>query len=237
MTSDPRPKRFYKAVTIAPDPAGFAVLLDGRPVKTPDRNTLTAPTETAARLIAAEWEAQGERIEFSAMPATRYANLILDRTPAARAALAEEVARYGETDLLCHLADFPTELRASQEAVWAPIRDWADQAFGVRLIPVEGVIATPQPPASLAALKAAAGAMDDWRLTLVAAAAPVFSSALLALALDAGRLSPDAAYDASIIDETFQAAQWGADEEAQARLDRLRAEIRLIGALQAALKG
>ena len=46
-------KRFYKEVAVAPADGGFAVLLDGRPVKTPARNTLALPTEELAAAIAA----------------------------------------------------------------------------------------------------------------------------------------------------------------------------------------
>ena len=47
-------KRFYKQVSIAPVEGGFGVLLDGKSVKTPARNTLVLPTEKLALAIAAE---------------------------------------------------------------------------------------------------------------------------------------------------------------------------------------
>ena len=235
MTPETQPKRFYKTATVEKLDGAYAVLLDGRGVKTPDRKPLTAPTHAVADLIAKEWNDQGDTIDHVSMPATRYANLILDRAPGARDGMAEELVRYGQTDLLCHLADHPSSLRMRQEAVWAPIRAWADETYGVRLEPVEGVIATAQPPASLLALKAVATGLDDWRLTLATASAPIFSSALLAVALDAGRLSADQAFNASILDETFQAEQWGWDEEAEARLSQLRDEIGLIARIRGAL--
>ena len=51
-------KRFYKEVSVAPTEGGFAVLLDGRSVKTPARNTLVLPTQKLATAIAAEWRAK-----------------------------------------------------------------------------------------------------------------------------------------------------------------------------------
>ena len=41
-------KRFYKEVAVAPRDGGFAVLLDGRPVKTPAQNGLVLPIEALA---------------------------------------------------------------------------------------------------------------------------------------------------------------------------------------------
>jgi chaperone required for assembly of F1-ATPase len=43
---------------------------------------------------------------------------------------------------------------------------------------------------------------------------------LLALAVAAGRLSPEAAWEAAHVDEDFQISRWGEDDEAKAR--RLR---------------
>ena len=41
-------KRFFKEVSVAPAKEGFAVLLDGRPIRTPAGKALTLPTETLA---------------------------------------------------------------------------------------------------------------------------------------------------------------------------------------------
>ena len=50
-------KRFYKDVTVGTAESGFAVLLDGRPVRTPGRNMLILPTERLAAAIGREWQA------------------------------------------------------------------------------------------------------------------------------------------------------------------------------------
>lgn len=99
--------RFYKAVDIAPAVGGWAVQLDGRTARTPDRAALVLPTRSLARLVADEWAAQGKHIVFATMPATRLAFTALDRAPGAHDALAEEVARYAGSDLLCYFAEAP----------------------------------------------------------------------------------------------------------------------------------
>jgi chaperone required for assembly of F1-ATPase len=82
-------KRFYKEVSVAPADDGFAVLLDGRPVKTPARNKLVLPTEKLAAGIAAEWRGQGEEIIATSMPLLRLANSVIDGVTAKR----DEVSR------------------------------------------------------------------------------------------------------------------------------------------------
>src|SRR3546814_14469760 len=46
----------------------LAVLLDGRPLRTPAKALLILPTEPLAAAIAAEWQGQGEEVDPQAMP-------------------------------------------------------------------------------------------------------------------------------------------------------------------------
>ena len=71
-------KRFYKDVSVAPAPGGFAVLLDGKPVKTPARNELRLPTRALAEAVAAEWRGQGETVQAATMPLLRLSNTAID---------------------------------------------------------------------------------------------------------------------------------------------------------------
>ena len=73
-------KRFYeRAHVVATDAGGDAqILLDGKPVKTPARQALAAPTRQLADAIAAEWDAQKDVIDPASMPLTRLANAAID---------------------------------------------------------------------------------------------------------------------------------------------------------------
>ena len=74
----PKPRRrFYQGATVGED-APYPILLDRRTIKTPPGNILAAPTLPLAQAIAAEWEAQGDRIDPATMPLTRLANTIID---------------------------------------------------------------------------------------------------------------------------------------------------------------
>nr|WP_070958612.1 ATP12 family protein [Hyphomonas sp. Mor2] len=209
-----RPKRFYKEAAAAPQENGFAVELDGRAIKTPAKATLTLPTEALAQAIADEWAEQGETLDLQAMTLTRLANVALDRTPETRADLADELARYAGTDVTCYLAEAPSALRERQEAAWKPWREWAGQELGVVLVPVVGLMASPQPQASLDAVRDHALTLDDFRLTALTWACSLLGSAVLALAVERGALSAPDALKASVVDEDWQIEQWGEDEEA-----------------------
>src|SRR5690349_8526710 len=109
-------KRFYKEVSAAPAEGGFAVLLDGRPIKTPAHNGLVLPTEKLAAAIAAEWRGQGAEIIATSMPLLRLANSAIDGVTANRQGVIAAVMRFAENDLLCYRAHQPPELVARQSA-------------------------------------------------------------------------------------------------------------------------
>jgi chaperone required for assembly of F1-ATPase len=231
-----RIRRFYKDVTVEPRDGGWAVLLDGRGAKTPDRAPLRLPTEALARLAAEEWVAQGEFIAFPSMPATRLAFTAIDRVPAARAALAAEVARYAGADLLCYFAEAPEALLLRQTQSWGPLLDWAEAELGLRFERAAGIVHRPQPPETLSRVEALAAELDDWALAGLSYAAPLFGSAVLALAVQRARLSGEEAFGASRVDETYQEEFWGVDAEAAERAANMRAEAVMLGRWFAALR-
>jgi chaperone required for assembly of F1-ATPase len=228
-------RRIYKEVSVAPREGGWSVLLDGREARTPEKAPLRLPTETLARLIADEWDAQEINVEFARMPATRLAFTAIDRAPAAHDALAAEVARYAGSDLLCYFAEEPRSLIDRQAARWTPVLEWAEAELGLTFQRTAGIMHRPQPPETLARVQALAAELDDHRLTALAFAAPLYGSAVLALAVQRGRLSGEAAFDVSRLDEAYQEELWGVDDEAAERTAGLRAEAVMLDRWFAAL--
>jgi chaperone required for assembly of F1-ATPase len=228
-TTDPRPKRFYTSAAAERLGEAWTVALDGRTIKTPARAALALPVRGLADAIAAEWNAQDTHIDLTSMYLTRLANVAIDRTPETREQLADEVARYCETDLICHIAEEPEDLIALEEGHWAPVRDWAGDALGVILVTTDGVRATPQPDASLEAARDYALSLDDFRLTGLVYACSLLGSALLAMAVCEGVLPAEEAFEMSRIDEAWQVAHWGEDEEAAAATQAKRGEANALG--------
>lgn len=228
-------RRFYAAVETAPAPGGFGVLLDRRPVRTPGKAALCVPTAALAEAIAAEWAGQGAEIVPAAMPLTRLANVAIDRTPLTRDALIGQVRAYAGTDLLCYRAARPQGLVARQSQLWDPPLAWARHALGAHLVVTDGALAVPQDDAALSALAGAAAAADDFALTAIAHGAGLTGSAVLALGLALGALDAEAAHACAFLEEAWQIAVWGADEEAVRRGDLLRAEIEALAQWMRAL--
>lgn len=221
----PLHKRFYRTADVGASQAeGFPVLLDGKPVRTPGRNLLAAPSEELAKAIAAEWDAQETEIDPARMPLTRLANTIIDGVAAAQDAVSDEVAKYLGSDMLFYRAAEPAGLVAAQGEHWDPVLAWAHDALGARFMLAEGVTYVTQPERAVAAARAAIPA-SPWRLGSVSSVTTLTGSALLALALAAGRLSADEAWAAAHVDEDWNMAQWGRDELAMQRRDFRREEM------------
>lgn len=209
-------KRFWKAAGADTDPGevGYRVLLDGRPVRTPAKALLAAPTRAMALAIAAEWDAQEAEIDPTTMPMTRAANAAIDKVAVQRAEVADMLAAYGDSDLLCYRAEAPEELVARQAEAWDPALDWAAAELGARLEVFVGVIHAPQPPEALARLAREVHGLTAFQLAAFHDLVSLSGSLVLGLAAARGWREADALWAMSRIDETWQEEQWGYDEEA-----------------------
>jgi chaperone required for assembly of F1-ATPase len=219
-------KRFYERAHVAEtDGGGAQILLDGKPVKTPARNALAAPTRALADAIAAEWDAQKDVVDPASMPLTRLANSAIDAVSNAAVPVADEVAEYLGTDLLCYRADAPAGLIDKQSVAWDPVLAWAREQFGARFALAQGVVHVPQPREAIAAVRAAIPG-DPWRLAAVSSITTLTGSALLALALAHDALDARTAWAAAHVDEDWQVSQWGKDDLALERRAFREAEFR-----------
>ena len=229
------PRRFYAKANFEPRDGGYALLLDGRPARTPGKNPLRLRTAPLAEALASEWARQGEFIDPRVMPLTRLANSALDGVATRMADVADEISGYAGSDLVCYRADGPDELVRAQGDAWDPVLDWAHEALGARFILSQGVKHVAQPESSLNAVRARVAAIGD-PLTLagLSVATTLTGSALLALALHAGRFSAAEAWAAAHVDEDFQIMRWGQDAEAalrrQARWCEIEAAALALGA-------
>jgi chaperone required for assembly of F1-ATPase len=205
-------RRFYQRATVEDG----AIVLDGKPVRTPARGVLAAPTRPLAEAIAAEWEEQRDVIDPARMPLTRLANAVIDGVSVSQVAVADEIVAYLGSDLLFYRADAPDRLVQRQAQQWDPILAWTRDALGARFVLAEGVMHVAQPDHALAAALIAIP-QDPWRLGAVHSITTLTGSALLALAVAHWRLSPEQAWDAAHVDEDWNLEQWGRDEVALER--------------------
>ncbi len=201
-------KRFY---THARADEGGAILLDGKPVRTPARRALVAPTRALAEAIAEEWNSQNELIDPARMPITRLANVVIDSVSDAPQPVADEIEKYLRSDLIFYRAEAPVALVEKQSRAWDPLIAWARDQFDARFVLATGVMYITQPREAVVAIRAAIPG-EPWRLGALSSMTALTGSALLALALSYGILDTADAWAAAHVDEDWQISQWGSDE-------------------------
>ena len=213
----PERKRFYTEAAVAEADGGFAVTLDGRPIRTPSGRVIAIPHREIAEAVVAEWEAQKEAINPLTMPMTRFANSVVEAVVDRTSAVADDIARYLQLGPAV-LPRRPSRRRWSRakqntgipccsglRMSWARISSWPKAscmcASRIRRLRRRGR-RCPMIPGRSRALHVVT--------TLT-------GSALLALALAYGLLDADQVWAAAHVDEDWNAEQWGADEEATER--------------------
>jgi chaperone required for assembly of F1-ATPase len=201
---------------------------------------LVAPARVLAEALAAEWDAQKDRVDPAVMPLTRLANSIIDGVAPAPQPVAAEIEKYLGTDLLFYRAATPAGLIASQQQHWDPIVDWARENLGARFVLTEGIVHVRQPETAIAAAVRAipngADVKGAWRLGALNVITTLTGSALLALAVAAGRLTTDAAWTAAHLDEDWNMQFWGRDEVILKRRVYRFAEMQAAGSVLDALR-
>ncbi|MFO1116770.1 MAG: ATP12 family protein [Beijerinckiaceae bacterium] len=232
------PKRFYKDVSVAPRDGAFAILLDGRPMRTPAGNAFALPTQAVADLVAAEWRAQGETIDPATMPVTRLVNSGLDGVARDPAGVAADIVKYSGSDLVCYRAGEPDSLVAAQSASWDPALSFAREKLGARFVLAEGVMFVDQPTEATSAFARAVAPYEASPLKLAAlhSLTTLTGSALLALMVAEGAREAEEAWAAAHVDEDHQMRLWGADHEALAKRAARFTDMKAAAELMIALR-
>ncbi|MBR0739128.1 ATPase [Bradyrhizobium liaoningense] len=212
----PLRKRFYKEARVADAEGGFAITLDGRPIRTPSGRQVVIPARALADTVAAEWAAQGETIDPLTMPLTRIANSVVEGVIDRVELVSDDLAKYFETDLLFYRAGHPEGLVAREAAHWDPVLFWAAETLGAHFILSEGVMHVKQPVEAVRAARAALPG-DAWSVAALHMVTTLTGSALLALALAHGVRNASQVWAAAHVDEDWNIDQWGVDEEAASR--------------------
>jgi len=221
-------RRFWKTAHVEHHLKGFGVFLDGKALLSPVKNPTILPSVALAELIAHEWGSVQDLVEPGSMPFTRLGFSALDRLQGLEVETLVEAVGYYETDLLAYPSPYPRALFEAEEAHWAPIRAWMSAQLGVdfQISPVLG--ARPVSETDRQTVRGAMGEMSLFARAGFMMSLSYLSSWSLAYGLYKGFLSPDEAIVAASVGETFQAQQWGADPEAQAKSQKALTELRAI---------
>lgn len=213
----PLPKRFYEQVAVEEIDGQFGITLDERPLKTPGRRTLRFDHKVFAERLAGEFDAQTKEINPTTMPFYRLVNTAFDGVATDLQAVREDIIRFSGSDLLCYRAEGPDALVALQQEHWDEPLDWIAGLIGSRFVLAQGIMHVSQPKAATAGFGVLVAQYDDpLGVSALHVMTTLTGSAVLALAVMKGEMTPQEAWMAAHVDEDWNIAQWGEDAHAQA---------------------
>ena len=211
-------KKFYKLVSREDVPGGFAIHLDGRPVKTPAGAVLCAPTAALADEIVREWAAQEDEIVPDSMPLTQILTTAQDRVSKDRPVMTQAILAYLDTDLLCYRTEEPVPLAEKQAASWNRWLVWFADTYGKALETTTGLAALSQPDTAHRTVADAVAALDDYQFTVLQMVTSLAGSLVLALAFVEGVASAKQLFDAAHVEENYKADIYNEAEHGAAPL-------------------
>lgn len=207
-------KRFWKETCVEEVDRGFGITLDGRPLRTPAKSRLVLPTLGLAEEVCAEWDMLSDSIDPTLLPFTKLCNAAIDNMESKRTQVVDVLSDYADTDLICYRAESPMSLVEAQDAAWNPLIAWTHRAHGVLLKITAGVLPVEQPKLARENAHLWLSELDDFALMATHDLVVLSGSVVITRALVEGQISRDEAWGASLVDEKWQAEQWGHDDEA-----------------------
>lgn len=203
-----KPKKFYKEAKVAPLENGFAVLLDGKNIKTPGQAEFVMPTLGLARAVADEWQ-RADAIDYGLMPLTQLAFTFIDRVFARRDESIDEILSYAASDQLCYWATEPDDLVKLQKQVWQPLMTQLEKEQGLKLNIVLGLLPQPQPQETEEKLKSLLEKMQDWDLALLSYMSKFAGSTYIAYLWRTKRWDGERLLETAFLQELYRLRQSG----------------------------
>jgi chaperone required for assembly of F1-ATPase len=197
-------KKFYHLVAVNRHADGFAVLLDGKPVRTPLKRQLVCPTEALAQAIMAEWVAQVETIKPETMPLTQFMITFLDGVQDRREAIHAELLNYLDTDLVCYRAADPPQYAQAQKQAWDPIIGWFEVNFGVKLETTTEISPLKQNAVVHQSVETYVRNLNDYEFSMLQIVTYETGSLIIGIAFLEGAVTPEAAFKAAQVEELLK---------------------------------
>lgn len=213
-------KRFYKQVSVREIEGGWQVMLDARALKTVKGSPQTVPTKALADGLAAEWDAQGEKVDPATMPMRDMTDYAIDMVAPDPKALIDKAVQYGDTDTLLYRADPDEPLFARQQELWEPIVTAFEARLGASFSRISGIMHRPQNEETLAALRGELTGQSPFALAAIEMMTHLAASLITGLSAAQREADALALWNAANLEEDWQIEQWGRDEEAEERREK-----------------
>ncbi|KAJ1818468.1 chaperone [Coemansia sp. RSA 2599] len=214
----PTIRRFWRNVGVEERDGALAVVLDGRPIKTPDGQQIRiqASQSVLAWLVAGEWEAQREFLGSHSLPLTSLVCRAIDglADEQVRIDVIDKLLKYFHTDSACLHELFPQPLVDLQQKHYMPVVSWACETYGIQVAVTDNIFALRQSPQATDELRRVVSRFSALKLAAFEKAVMTAKSFLIGLALVEQRITAEQAAAAAQVEMSAQTQFWGELENA-----------------------
>ena len=226
-------KRFYKNVDIEEIKSEnkWKVLLDGRELKSPARNSMHFNTKHLAWLVASEWDAQinqNKGIQPATMPFMTLTSTAIDQILPDSTFTKNTIMSYLRTDTMLFFTDEEDRILLNkQNEHFQPLLNWYKDKWGIELSIAKGIVSRVNHSNDvMQRIEDVVKKLDHYELACLQSATMECKSILIAFAILFQQVDLPNARMTSRLEEEFQIEIWGAVEGGH-DMDRLNNAVSL----------
>ena len=219
-------KKFWKKISIKKiSSESFCIMLDERILKTPLKRELVLPNLNLAQEIVKEWDQDSKNINTESMIFYSLVSTSLDKIIDNKNLYINDILDYIDTDLICYRAENPKELVELQKNKWDPIILLIEKYIVTKVNVFEGVLPKKQPATVHDRLNNLINQFDIFEISVLHRITNITGSIFLSLCVLKKDISKNEVFELSLLDELWQAENWGFDEETSRKRKEISVEL------------
>lgn len=225
------PKRFYRRTSILHNDGKFEITLDQRKLKTPGGNPFLVDSEPLALAVAAEWDAQKEKIQQGWMHLTALCSTAIDNpNRLTKLDLVRHILNYLDTDTVLFQSSEADELYDLQQQEWSPVLQWFCRNYDVQIDATRDIAGPAISQETKSKLARHLCSYNFWAIHGFSFGVEAVKSVILMLCCIERHISVEKAVLLSRLEEEFQSGHWGRVEWAH-DLNQQETQARLAAAV------
>ena len=223
-------KKFWKKIEIRQSSSKkFHLLLDNKKLTTPMKKELVLPSEILVNEVLREWDQNSDNINIDDLVFYGVLSTAIDKVNLEKEAYVNDIIDFIDTDLICYRAESPNDLIALQNKSWNPILLLIQKYIDVKIKVFKGVMPSNQDQKVHTEIKKLISNLNDVQISVLHRITNLIGSIFLSLCILKKDLLKEDAFECSFLDELWQAKNWGHEEDASIKRNKIRIELnRLI---------
>ena len=223
-------KKFWKKIEIRQfSSKKFHLLLDNKKLTTPMKKELVLPSEILVNEVLREWDQNSDNINIDDLVFYGVLSTAIDKVNLEKDAYVNDIIDFIDTDLICYRAESPNDLIALQNKSWNPILLLIEKYIDVKIKVFKGVMPSNQDQKVHTEIKKLISNLSDVQISVLHRITNLIGSIFLSLCILKKDLLKEDAFECSFLDELWQAKNWGHEEDASIKRNKIRLELnRLI---------